>query len=198
MRTPNTECLLCKKPLYRRPHEIAKVRYAACMSCRGRAQSVVGVTDAQRDGLSLGCVKGTNHRSGYSHRTESKLKCADSNRAHWAANPEAAAARGAKIRGELNVRWNGGSSRLNTSLRQMTENRRWMDAVKERDGACLRCGSTNELESHYRVELAELIELCGIKSRDDARRHADVLWDLSNGKALCRSCHWAEHGRVAA
>ena len=56
MRTPNAACIICAKPLYRRPYELAKVRYAACMDHRAKAQSVVGVTDAQRKGLALGSV----------------------------------------------------------------------------------------------------------------------------------------------
>lgn len=46
MRTPNTQCLLCAKPLYRRPYEMAKVRYAACMACRSEAQKVSGIPRA--------------------------------------------------------------------------------------------------------------------------------------------------------
>lgn len=157
---------------------------------------MVGVTDAQRAGLALGSVKGTNLRQGYRHSEESKAKTAAANRAFWAAHPELAVARGEKNRGEAHYLWNGGSSRLNTSIRQMSENRRWMDAVKERDGRCVRCGASDRLESHHRVPLAELIEVLNIKSRDDARRHADVLWDLANGETLCRPCHDAEHGRA--
>lgn len=196
MRTPNTACVLCQKPLYRRPADMARRRYAACMACRGKAQAVVGVTDAQQAGLSRGRVKGTNHRTGYRHRPESKAKTAAANRAFWASHPELAVARGAQTRGEKHYRWNGGSSRLNTSIRQMHENRKWMDAVKARDGRCLRCGATDALESHHRVSLAELIQTLGIASREDARRHAAILWDLNNGETLCRSCHDAEHGRA--
>jgi 5-methylcytosine-specific restriction endonuclease McrA len=196
MRTPNTQCLLCGKPLYRRPYELAKTRFAACMACRSEAQKAAGITDAQQAGLSLGRPKGTNHRTGYRHREESKRKVADANRRFYAEHPEKAIERGAKIRGDKNVRWNGGSSRLNDSIRRMTENRKWMDAVKERDGACVRCGSGEHLESHHLVELADLMARLGIKSRDDARRHAALLWDLGNGITLCETCHYVEHGRT--
>lgn len=196
MRTPNTSCILCGKPLYRRPYELAKTRFAACMAHRAQAQSVVGVTESQRRGLSLGTKKGTNFRTGYKHREESKLKVSASNRAYWAANPERAAERGAKTRGENAYNWKGGSARLNTSIRTMTENRRWMEAVKTRDGACVRCGSTECLEAHHLKSLAQMTEELGIKSRDGARQYAAVLWDLDNGETLCQSCHLAEHGRT--
>ena len=184
---------MCGKPLYRRPNEMARARYAACMAHRAAAQSVIGVTDAQRRGLSLGSQKGTNHRIGYKHREESKQRVAAANQAYWAANPDRAKARAR--RGETAHNWKGGISRLNASIRQMHENRKWMDAVKERDGACLRCGSKVDLEAHHKNELATLIEKHDIKNRDDARACVD-LWDANNGETLCQKCHFAEHGRA--
>lgn len=196
MRTPNCECLVCGKPMYRRPYELAKVRHVACMEHRAEAQKISGITEKQNAALSLGRQKGTNHREGYKHREESKQKCSQSHKTYCANNPEKVAARGEKIRGENGGNWKGGISRLNTSIRQMTENRKWMDAVKFRDKACVKCGSVDNLESHHIVPLSSIIENLGILNRDDARKHKDVLWDLSNGVTLCRSCHYAEHGRT--
>jgi hypothetical protein len=198
VRTPNTQCLLCAKPLYRRPSDMAKVRYAACMGCRSEAQKVAGITEAQNDGLKLGRPKGTNHRTGYKHREESKQKVAATNKAFWAARPLEAVERGAKTRAEKHYLWKGGIAKLNKSIRQMRENRKWMDAVKERDGCCVRCGSTQNLESHHLRSLSELIETLGVKNRDDARRHATILFDTNNGETLCEACHYAEHGRKLA
>ena len=196
MRTPNTVCILCAKPLYRRPHEMARVRYAACMGCRAKAQSVVGVTVAQRDGLSKGSVKGTNHRSGYSHRLESKVKCSLSNKEYWASHPEAAIARGAALRGDKHYQWKGGVSRLNKSIRQMHESQKWIDAIKARDQKCVKCGAAPPLESHHIEPLAVIVTRLGINNRNDAREHASVVWNLGNGEALCIPCHYAEHGRT--
>lgn len=190
--------MLCRKPLYRRPYELAKVRYAACMNCRSAAQKVAGITTKQQGGLSLGRVKGTNHRAGYRHKEESKALIGEANKRFWAENPEKVRARGEKLRGEAHYRWNGGVSRLNASIRRMTENRRWMDAVKGRDAKCIRCGSVEELEAHHIVSLADLIAQLGIGSREDARQHASRLWCLGNGETLCRPCHYQEHGRTYA
>lgn len=195
MRTPNSACVVCAKPLYRRPADLARIRQAACMAHRGEAQRLSGLTDAQRAGLERGREKGTNHRAGYKHRDESRKKIAASVKAFWAANPGRLIERGEKLRGDAHYRWKGGSSRLNASIRRMTENRKWMDAVKARDGACLRCGVVDELEAHHRTPLADLIASLGIRSRDDARANAAVLWALDNGETLCRGCHFEEHGR---
>lgn len=194
-RTPNTECVLCAKPLYRRPFERAKVRYVACMSCRGKAQSVAGVTEAQRAGLALGSRKGFNGRTGYKHREESKRKVSAANRAYWSANPDKAKARGLKTRGPLAYNWKGGITRLNTDIRSMREYVNWSKGVRNRDGRCLRCGSTEKLEAHHTREFAHVLRDCGVKNRDDARRNAVILFDLNIGETLCRSCHYAEHGR---
>lgn len=174
---------------------MAKVRYAACMGCRSEAQKVAGITERQYQGLSLGSKKGTNYRTGYKHRDESKRKASASHKVFWAANPDKLARRSEKIRGERHYRWKGGTAKLNTSIRQMRENRKWMDAIKARDGKCVRCASTGKLESHHRRSLSELMTELGIRSRDDARRHAATLWDISNGETLCEPCHYAEHGR---
>ena len=171
------------------------MRHVACMAHRAQAQKLSGITEAQHAGLSLGRLKGTNHRAGYRHREESKRKASASHKAFCEANPEAVAARGEKVRGEAHYLWKGGISKLNTSIRQMTENRKWMDAIKARDGQCTRCGSERDLESHHKIGLAALIERLGITSRDDARQHAAELWNLNNGITLCQRCHYDEHGR---
>lgn len=195
MRTPNCKCLVCETPLYRRPGELARVRHVACMAHRALAQSISGVTEAQKRGLVLGREKGTNHRTGYRHREESKRKASESNKRWCADNPDKVAARSEKKRGENAYNWKGGVSRLNTSIRQMYENRVWMDAIKARDGACAECGSTDDLEAHHEPSLVSLLEQYGIRNRDDARAHADKLWSMDGGRTLCSRCHDAAHGR---
>lgn len=196
MRTPNAACVICAIPLYRRPNELAQIRFAACMTHRAVAQSVVGVTDRQKAGLSLGREPGTNHRTGYKHRDESKRKIGVSGRAFWVANPEAAAVRGLNTRADGHYNWKGGVSNFNLSIRLMHENRVWMDAVKKRDGGqCVTCGGTQDLESHHIEGLSSILARHEIASRDEARA-CPALWDISNGKTLCRSCHYAEHGRT--
>ena len=198
MRTPNTSCLICAKPLYRRASDQARARYAACMAHRSEAQKVAGITDAQHRALATARKKGFNYRNGRKDTPETREKRAITLKRVHAEDPSIAIMRGVKTRGELNVNWNGGSSRLNTSIRQMFENRRWADAVKERDGCCVRCGSMDRLESHHQIPMSELIERLGVKNRDDARRHAAIIFDINNGETLCEPCHYAEHGRKLA
>lgn len=186
---------MCKKPLYRRPNELEKVRHVACMEHRAQAQKLSGITLAQKSGLSQGRRKGTNNRAGYRHKAESRGKASAAHKAWCAANPDKVAARAQKVSGELNWQWKGGASKLSQAIRQMTEYRKWMDAVKVRDGmACVRCGGTYDLESHHKRLFADILRDHSITSTSEARACV-ALWDISNGETLCQEHHYQEHGR---
>ena len=196
MRTPNEQCALCQKPLYRRPFERETTRYFACMGCRSEAQKVFGVTEAQQRGLALGRPKGTNHRTGYKHKEESKRKASLSHIKWCAENPEKVAARGAKNRGEKSYNWKGGKTRLNTSIREMVETLKWSKAVKKRDRfRCVTCNSRIHLEAHHKIQFSKMLAYFNIKNRADARRWGHIIWNVNAGETLCRECHYAEHGR---
>jgi ribosomal protein L37AE/L43A len=168
------------------------------MSHRVDAAIKFGQTESQLNGLKLGRQKGTNHRIGYKHRPESKLKASESHKKWCAENPDKIAIRGEKIRGEKHYRWNNGTTKLNKSIRQMTEHRKWMDSVKERDGyKCMECGSTENLESHHKIPLHEILIKNNITDRISAR-NCNELWDISNGITVCSKCHYKIHGRTYA
>ena len=173
---------------------MARFRYAACMDCRSEAQKVVGITKRQLDGLSLGREKGTNHRTGYTHKEESKQKIGASNKKFWSENPVKALERGEKCRGANNYNWKGGTTDINRAIRLTNNNRKWADGIRARDEKCVRCGNKENLESHHLLGMAEIIEQHSIKTTDDARQ-CSVLWDLDNGITLCQTCHYREHGR---
>ena len=164
------------------------------MEHRREAAILAGITDSQLASLALGRKSGTNNRTGYKHREESKRKASVSHKAWCAANPDKVKVRGEKMRGAKHYNWKGGSSRLNSSIRRLTENRRWMDSVKERDGKCTVCGSVEQLESHHVVSIAALVSVHGIKNRDQAR-DCNALWDTANGITVCTRCHYKIHGR---
>jgi 5-methylcytosine-specific restriction endonuclease McrA len=166
----------------------------ACLEHRDEAKRLFPVTKKQIEALKLGREKGTNHLEGIPKSEASKVKRSISAKRTFAEHPEISDERGKKTRGEKHYNWNGGSSKLNTSIRTMTENRKWMDAVKERDGECRVCGATEDLESHHIIPLAILIETHGIKTREQARECAE-LWNLDNGLTLCKEHHYELHGR---
>lgn len=56
--------------------------------------------------------------------------------------------------------------------------RMWRNAVIERDGCCVMCGSVDKLEAHHIKSFAEYPEL---------------RLDIDNGKTLCHKCHAIVH-----
>jgi len=194
MRTPNTKCCICGKPMYRRPRDIKETRFVSCRPCYGDAIKRYGLTGKQKQALKSGRKKGTNHLEGMPKTKESNRRRGKSISLYYKKNPQALTERGKKIRGDKHYKWNGGSSRLNISIRQMTEHRKWMDAVKDRDGKCVICESTIDLESHHKKPMAKIIAENNIRSRKDARGCSE-LWDTGNGITLCRKCHYEIHGR---
>jgi len=192
-RTPNVKCIICKKPLYRRPFELGKVEFVCCVGCRKEAYKKYPNKKALKN-LELGREKGTNHLAGIPKSAESNKKRSKSHKKWCAENPGRVAARSKKTRGEFHYNWKGGSSRLNTAIRRLTEHRKWMDAVKARDKKCVGCGEINNLESHHLIGLSILISRYKIKNRSDARA-IPQLWDINNGITLCGKCHAEKHGR---
>jgi len=197
IRKPNTECCICKKPLYRKPKEMEKARYSACMAHRAQAQVVNGITEAQSAGLSRGREKGTNHRAGYKHKQESKEKTSASHKRYCAENPEKVKERGILTRGENHYKWKGGQTKINVMVRRLDEHRKWMSAVKSRDKVCVKCASSINLEAHHIKPLAAIVEEHSVTTRDEARA-CQPLWDLENGITVCRRCHYGIHGRTYA
>lgn len=189
MRTPNTKCEVCEKPLYRRPSDLKKFRGVCCVGCRSDYYKRKPVSP----NLELGRQKGMN-KKGHTNTPEEKAKRSKTLRQFYIDNPEVAQERGKKLRAELHYRWNGGISKLNKSIRTMTENRRWMETVKKRDGKCLFCGSTDELEADHIKPLAEILTEYEITDREQAR-DCKELWDLDNGRTLCRKCHSEKDNR---
>ncbi len=137
MRTPNTECIVCKKPLYRRPSDLRRYNGVCCFNCR----SAYYKSKPTSPNLELGREKGTNHLEGISKSNSQKEKMKKKMFKWCKENPDKVKMRGEKTREEKHYRWKGGQSRLNISIRQMHENRKWIEAVKERDKKCKFCGS---------------------------------------------------------
>jgi len=145
--------------------------------------------------LALGRGKGTNHLNGIPKSKESNLKRSESHKKWSAENPEKIKERGEKTRSENHYKWKGGATILNQSIRRMTENRKWAEAVRKRDGACVRCGTNENLEADHIISLAVLIERYRVKTRDDTRQ-IPAFWDINNGRTLCAKCHCKKDNRA--
>lgn len=195
MRKTNCKCEVCGKALYRRPYELAKIRYVVCIEHRAEMQHRAEITEAQLEALKLGRVKGTNHLEGIPKSPESNRKRSESHKAWCAENPDKVVARAKKIRGDNHYLWNGAGLPLNRDINHSPKNRTWKKNIRERDGACRVCGSVKRLESHHIIPISVLVKKYKIETRKQAYE-CEEFWNLSNGLTLCRKCHGEVHGRV--
>lgn len=99
-----------------------------------------------------------------------------------------------KYFGKDNPNWNGGLTPLTKRIRGCLAYARWRLAVFSRDGfRCTNCGAKRLLEAdHYPIGFAQLLRVFHIRSLRAALRQNE-LWDIRNGRTLCRSCHELTH-----
>ncbi len=101
--------------------------------------------------------------------------------------------RGLAKRGKDNPRYKGDKAVAGLKIRvsQLPEYKKWRKSVLERDEKkCLWCGCDNlkELQADHIKSFLEIVEKNGIMTIEDARNCIE-LWDISNGRTLCRICH---------
>lgn len=80
---------------------------------------------------------------------------------------------------------------LNFAIRSSLKNIEWKKAVIKKDNySCVSCGKKGDgkLDIDHIIPLSFLIKENNIKTLEDAFA-CDKLWDISNGRTLCRDCH---------
>lgn len=92
--------------------------------------------------------------------------------------------------GENSISWKGGITPFYRSLRTLARYRNWRKAVIDRDGrSCIDCGfATKTIEVDHIIPLIYLLVENKITTLEQAKR-CDELWDIKNGRVLCRKCH---------
>lgn len=96
-----------------------------------------------------------------------------------------------RIAGERSPGWRGGVQTFNSKIRGIPEYFAWRSAVFERDGyMCIVGGKAhgNQLEADHIIAFAEIMEKFSIDTLDAALA-CSLLWDISNGRTLCKNCH---------
>ena len=89
--------------------------------------------------------------------------------------------------------WNykGGRSTLNMVVRRCAKYKKWVRNVFVRDDfTCQKCLARGvRLEAdHYPIKYSTILDEEGITTYEQAMS-CERLWDESNGRTLCRSCH---------
>lgn len=78
---------------------------------------------------------------------------------------------------------------LRDRVMQLPEYVAWRKSVFSRDGyACTQCSAKGYLEADHIVSFAKIVKENRISTPIQARNCAP-LWDISNGRTLCRECH---------
>ena len=191
MRTPNTKCLICEKPFYRRPSEFKKGREFCCVGCRSKLYK----KREPSPNLKLGRQKGTNHLIGIPKSEAMKKKMRIKIKEWCKENPDAVIKRGLKTRGINHYNWKDGISLLQFAIRTSAHNLRWIRKILKRDlYECQFCKNIKKIEVHHKIGVAKLIREYKIKTLDNAR-DCEAFWDISNGIVVCKKCHYKIHNK---
>lgn len=103
-------------------------------------------------------------------------------------SPAHIASRLPHISGEQNANWKGGITPLVRRIRTLPAMTRWRTACLTRDGCRCACGSAYELEVDHIVPFSVIMAAASISTLEHARR-CEALWDIGNGRTLCKPCH---------
>lgn len=112
-----------------------------------------------------------------------------------------------QIRGTNHWFWKDGKTELNLSIRGSLKMKLWRQLVFLRDNfTCVLCnrsthkklntGKWLEIQAdHYPKRFLSIVENNNIKSKYDADT-LEELWDVGNGRTLCKECHLRETKRL--
>ena len=102
-------------------------------------------------------------------------------------------------RGRENPMWKNGISKLSHSIRSSKKWKEWRRAVFERDNyTCQFCGARSSKGKRvilYPDHITPFIEILNgneIETFGEAM-DCDELWDIDNGRTLCKKCHKERH-----
>lgn len=91
--------------------------------------------------------------------------------------------------GSKNPQFIDGLAHIIRRIRTMYKYRLWREKVFERDNhKCVMCGSIKKLEVDHIVPFSLMIKSNKVIDVVSAY-NCDSLWDIHNGRTLCRDCH---------
>jgi len=103
-------------------------------------------------------------------------------------------------RGEKSSGWKGGISSDRHIIRESKKYSAWRKKVFERDHfICRKCGckGRGNLHAHhikrFSVILSDIRQKYPLLTTIDIARNYPELWDIKNGKTLCKECHKIAH-----
>lgn len=184
-------CLNCRKIIIKQQNESLKDwenrhKYCSRRCCRlGK--------DPWNKNLRTGLVPRTAIKKGQHLSSKTQFK---KNMVPWNKNTKGLMAipwnKGIRhsVFGNKHWNWQGGKSKLSTSIRNLPEMKNWTRNIFKRDGfTCGKCEQVGgTLHAHHIISFSLILKkyaISTIKQSLDCRE----LWRLSNGKTLCIKCH---------
>ena len=99
------------------------------------------------------------------------------------------------IKGDKNPNWKGGKTKLSQQIKNSAEYSFWRMSVFKRDFfTCQHCGAKNKKGEKYIFDadhiypFSKILDDYNITSIEEAIS-CEKLWDINNGRCLCRDCH---------
>jgi len=138
------------------------------------------LSDSYSDFLERSRKQGLSNR-GMKMSDETRKKMSESHKAnplrYWFGK------KNEKITGDKHPNWKGGITPYKIKLRKSADYKRWRSAVYKRDKyTCVICGDNKggNLEAdHHPIQFKD------IYTKEDISK----LWDINNGRTLCKKCH---------
>lgn len=99
--------------------------------------------------------------------------------------------------GDKHWNWKGGIAKLSSIIRNHRKYRTWTRTIRERDNnTCQICGVTRINEDKWFLQVDHIYPFCKILKDNtitsiDEALSCEQLWDTTNGRVLCKSCHKA-------
>lgn len=211
-------CLGCKKDIYEYPFERNKRKYCSQECCKKHQKEtgscikyytltcsncslIFSISGAlfgrRRKSKNHFCSKGcenkwkTGRKNWWGYKIGNSLRGKPKSKEH--AKKVGDSHRGVpllKIRGANHPNWTGQASIMEIA-RKCLKNKEWKIRCLIRDNRmCVFCGENNnkKLEVDHIVPMIYILKKYHLKTLEEIENCAE-LWDISNGRTLCMSCH---------
>ena len=104
------------------------------------------------------------------------------------------------MKSNKNPNWKEGITSLNIQIRNCFRYRQWVSDIFTRDNfTCVFCKARSGngkavylVADHYPKKFSEIIKEYNIKTLEEALS-CEELWNINNGRTLCRKCHKKRH-----